>query len=111
MMNIISVAHAADTAQVVQPGVGMPQMLVMGAFAIVFYFLMIRPQAKRAKQHRNLITNLTLGDEVVAGGGILGKITKLDDSFLTLQVGDNTQFKVQRVSVVAVMPKGTLKAS
>jgi len=96
---------------VAQPGMGMPQILVMAAFALVFYFLLIRPQAKRAKQHRNLISNLSLGDEVVAGGGILGKITKLDDSFLTIQVAENMQFKVQRHSVVALMPKGTLKAS
>jgi preprotein translocase subunit YajC len=111
-MNIINVANAAEGAsQIAQPGFGMPQMIMMVAFAVVFYFLLVRPQAKRAKQHRELVTKLNLGDEVVAGGGILGKITKLDDSFLTLQVAENLQMKVQRHSVVALMPKGTLKAS
>ena len=76
---------------------------------VVFYFLLIRPQMKRAKEHKNLVASLSKGDEVVTNGGLLGKITKLGDNFITLEVADGIQVNVQRQSVAASMPKGTIK--
>ena len=77
---------------------------------VVFYFLLIRPQQKRAKEHRQLVENLGKGDEVVTNGGLLGKITKVDDSFVTVEVAEGTQVRIQRGAVAALMPKGTIKA-
>ena len=69
-----------------------------------------RPQAKRAKEQRNLIANLAKGDEVVISGGIVGKITKLADDFITLAITDTVEIKVQRSAVLSILPKGTMKA-
>ena len=71
--------------------------------------MLIRPQMKRAKEHRQLVAGLQKGDEVVTSGGLLGKITGIDDSFVTVKVADNVEIKVQRHAVASVMPKGTLK--
>lgn len=76
---------------------------------VVFYFMLIRPQMKRAKEHRQLVAGLQKGDEVVTNGGLLGKITGIDDSFVTVKVAANVEIKVQRHAVASVMPKGTLK--
>ncbi len=78
---------------------------------IVFYFLLIRPQSKRAKEHRNMVANLAEGDEVVTNGGLLGRIANLDENFVTLEVADGVQLKVQRQAVSSLMPKGTVKGS
>jgi preprotein translocase subunit YajC len=77
----------------------------------VFYFMLIRPQMKRAKEHRNLVAELAKGDEVVTNGGLLGKITDVGDSFITLQLADGVEFKLQRHAVASVMPKGTIKSA
>lgn len=77
---------------------------------VVFYFLLIRPQMKRAKEHKNLVASLSKGDEVVTNGGLLGKITKLGDGFITLEVAEGLEVNVQRGSVAASMPKGTIKS-
>lgn len=80
---------------------------------VVLYFLMIRPQMKRQKEHRNLVENLTKGDEVITGGGLLGKISKIQDSYITVEisaVGDKpVEIVLQRNSVTNVLPKGTIK--
>jgi preprotein translocase subunit YajC len=75
----------------------------------VFYFLLIRPQTKRAKEHKKLVSELKAGDEVVTSGGVLGKIVEAGDQFLTIEVAEGVQLKVQRNTVGAVMPKGTFK--
>lgn len=77
---------------------------------VLLYFLMIRPQMKRAKEHRAMTEALQKGDEVVAGGGILGKITKVSDTYVTLEVAEGTEITVQRAAVVQLLPKGTLKS-
>ena len=74
------------------------------------YFLMIRPQMKRSKEHRAMTEGLQKGDEVVAGGGILGRITKLSDAYVTLEVAQGTEIVVQRGAVIQLLPKGTLKS-
>ena len=80
---------------------------MIGLF-VVFYFLLIRPQQKRQKEHKNMVSGLAKGDEVVTMGGILGKITALDENFITVEIAKGTEIKVQRVSVQAMMPKGTV---
>jgi preprotein translocase subunit YajC len=76
---------------------------------VVFYFLLIRPQSKRAKEHRKLVEALAKGDEVMTQGGIYGKITEVGEEALTVEIADNLQVKVQRAAVASVLPKGTLK--
>jgi len=77
---------------------------------VVFYFLLICPQSKRQKEHRELIDNLSKGDEVTTAGGVLGKITDVKDNFVKIQVADNVVITVQKHTVGAVMPKGTIKS-
>ncbi len=77
----------------------------------VFYFLLIRPQMKRAKEHRALVANLAVGDEVVTSGGMLGRITALGDSFVTIEFAEQMAVKVQRHAVATVVPKGTIKSA
>ncbi|GAB4301459.1 MAG: hypothetical protein Kow0096_22280 [Thiohalomonadaceae bacterium] len=76
---------------------------------VVFYFLLIRPQQKRAKEHRAMVENLAKGDEVVTGGGLVGKVTDLGDNFIEVEVADNVRVKVQRQMLASVLPKGTIK--
>lgn len=78
---------------------------------VVLYFLMIRPQMKRAKEHRELLAKLQKGDEVITSGGVAGRIEDLGESFVTLEVADRVSIKVQRGAVSAVLPKGTLKSA
>ena len=75
----------------------------------VFYFLLIRPQNKRQKEHKELVANLAVGDEVVTAGGVLGTVTVVKDQFVHVQVADGVELKLQRHTVGAVMPKGTVK--
>lgn len=91
-----------------QPNVFM-QMLPLLIMVVVFYFLLIRPQSKRAKEHRALIASLQVGSEVVTSGGILGKITEVSDQFVTVEIADGVRVKVQRHTISQVLPKGTLK--
>jgi preprotein translocase subunit YajC len=78
---------------------------------VVFYFLLIRPQSKRAKEHRKMVAELKAGDEVVTSGGVLGKITEAGEQFLKVEVADGVELRVQRTTVSMVMPKGTFKGA
>ena len=89
----------------------MENLIFIGLLFVVFYFLIIRPQSKKQKQLQKMIASLNKGDEVVTNGGTLGKITKVGDSFLTLEVADGVEIKVQRNAVAQLMPKGTYKSS
>jgi preprotein translocase subunit YajC len=77
---------------------------------VVFYFLLIRPQQKRAKEQRKMISEIAKGDEVIAAG-ILGRVENVGEHFLTVEVADNVQIRVQKGAVTSVLPKGTLKSS
>ena len=101
----------AQSAGGAPPGSGMANIIMLVVFIGIFYFLLIRPQMKRQKEHRKLVDALAKGDEVVTSGGVLGKITDVGDAFVTLEIADNTRIKVQRHAVGAVMPKGTIKSS
>ncbi|HHX82046.1 MAG TPA: preprotein translocase subunit YajC, partial [Pseudomonadaceae bacterium] len=79
-------------------------------FVVIFYFLIWRPHSKRAKEHRALIDSLTVGDEVMTNGGMLGKVSKVDEHYVALQVADDVTLKMQKSSVAAVLPKGTMKS-
>jgi preprotein translocase subunit YajC len=106
---LISSAHA-QAAGAAQPNPLM-QMLPLVLIFVVFYFLLIRPQTKRAKEHRAMVAALAVGDEVVTGGGLLGKVTEVSDQFLTVEISDGVAVKIQRHTVQSVLPKGTLKSA
>ena len=76
----------------------------------VFYFLLIRPQSKRAKELKQMISALAKGDEVVTTGGLLGKVTEVGETFVAMEIADGVQVKVQKNAVAGLMPKGTIKA-
>lgn len=84
-------------------------MLPLVLMFVVLYFVMIRPQMKRQKEHKAMIEAIVKGDEVVTSGGLLGKISKVGESFLTLEVSSGVELQVQRSAVVQVLPKGTIK--
>jgi len=87
----------------------MESMLLIVLMFVVLYFLMIRPQMKRAKEHKAMIEGLQKGDEVVTAGGVLGRISKLNENYVTLEIASNIEIQVQRPSVQLVLPKGTIK--
>lgn len=103
----ISSAYAQDAASTG----GLLSFLPLIVIFAVFYFMLIRPQMKRSKEHRQLVSQLGKGDEVVTNGGLLGRITDVSESFITLEIADNVQIKLQRQSVTNVMPKGTIKSA
>jgi preprotein translocase subunit YajC len=107
-MNLISDAWAQTTGA---PGGQFQFALIMAAFIALFYFMLIRPQSKRAKEHQALISKVAVGDEIVTTGGLLGKIAEVGDTFLTLEVADGVRVKVQKVQIAQLMPKGTLKSA
>lgn len=88
-----------------------PSIIMLLVLFALFYFLLIRPQQKRAKEHREMTEKLTKGDEVMTQGGILGRITNVSDTFITLEIAEGTEVKMQRGAVSAVLPKGTIKAA
>ncbi|MFZ2237398.1 MAG: preprotein translocase subunit YajC [Dokdonella sp.] len=85
----------------------LPLIILFG----IFYFMLIRPQMKRAKEQKAMITALARGDEVVTTGGLLGRIDEMADQFVTLEIADGVRVKVSKQHITAVLPKGTLKAS
>jgi len=97
---------APDLAQ----GAGGFDIFIIVAFALIFYFIVWRPQSKRTKEHRELIGGLSKGDEVISNGGIVGKVTKVDDDFLIFEVAEKVELKLQKGAVSAVLPKGTIKS-
>ena len=98
----------AQAAGGAQPN-ALTSLLPLVLIFVVFYFLLIRPQAKRAKEHKAMVAALAAGDEVVTSGGILGKVAEAGDQFLTVEIAEGVLVKVQRHTVSAVLPKGSLK--
>ncbi|OGA22946.1 MAG: preprotein translocase subunit YajC [Betaproteobacteria bacterium RIFCSPLOWO2_02_FULL_67_26] len=90
-------------------GGGIESLVLIVLMFAVLYFLMIRPQMKRAKEHKGMIDALQKGDEVVAAGGMLGRISRLNENYVTLEVSDKVEVQIQRPSVQLVLPKGTIK--
>ncbi len=83
----------------------LPLLLMFG----IFYFLLIRPQQKKAKEHKNMVGTLSKGDEIITNGGLFAKIIAVDDNFLTCKISDNVEVKIQRHAITSVLPKGTIK--
>lgn len=106
---LISKAYAADAPQ---QGGGFEMLIMLAVFGLVFYFMIYRPQAKRVKEHKGLMSALSKGDEVLTQGGIVGKITKVSDEkdFLVVSVAEGTELTVQKGAITAVLPKGTMKS-
>lgn len=91
-------------------GTDMLGLLPIVLMFVVLYFLMIRPQMKRAKEHKAMIEALQKGDEIVTAGGVVGRVVKINENYVSLQVAENVEIMVQRPSVQVVLPKGTIKA-
>jgi preprotein translocase subunit YajC len=107
MNGLIPEAHAQAGAAA--PGGQLAPLLMMVLFIVIFYFLLIRPQQKKAKEHQAMLTALSVGDEVVTAGGILGKVAAIGEGVVTLEVAQGVQIKVQKFQVSSLVPKGTLK--
>ena len=99
-------APAADAGLMGSLSTFLPLILMF----VVMYFLMIRPQQKRAKEQKSMMEALARGDEIITAGGILGKVSKVTDSYVTLEVATGTDIVVQKNSITTLLPKGTLKA-
>lgn len=106
----VSTAYGASSAPAPTSGGSPFGLFIMIAIAIGAFFLMMRPQMKRAKEHRALVSSLAAGDEVVTAGGILAKVAKLHDNFVVLTVGKDTEIVLQRNSISQVVPKGTIES-
>jgi preprotein translocase subunit YajC len=107
---MISLAHAQTASASADPTGGLMQMLPMILMFVVLWFFMIRPQMKKAKEHKALLGGLAKGDEVVTQGGIVGKVTKVGDSYVSVEIATGTEVVVQKPSIGLVLPKGTLKS-
>lgn len=99
----------AEAAPAAQGGDPITALLFPLGLIFLFYFFLIRPQSKRAKEHRSMVEALSKGDEVVTQGGILGKITHVGENFVSVEIADNITIKIQKASIGALMPKGTIK--
>jgi len=110
-MNLFeTAAYAADAAPNAQPGGEYATLIMMVGFVVIFYFMLWRPQSKRRKEQQALISGLAKGDEVVTAGGIVGRIAKVEDDFVKLQISNNVELRVQKSAIGATLPKGTLKS-
>ena len=99
-------AQAASGGQ----GGGLSTMLMFVAMGLIMYFLIFRPQQKKQKEHRSMVDALQKGDEVIAAGGLVGKITEVGDAYITMEVAPGTEIRAQKFSVQTLLPKGTLKS-
>lgn len=102
-------AQAADAAQ--DPTGGLLQLLPMILMFVVIWFLMIRPQMKRAKEHKAMVEALAKGDEVITQGGMAGRISDVGEQFVHVEIADQVEIIVQKQAVATVLPKGTLKSA
>ncbi len=105
----ISNAYAQAAPAAASPESGLLGMLPLVLMFVVLYFVMIRPQMKRQKEHKAMIEAIAKGDEVVTAGGIVGKVARLGDSFIHVEVASGVELQLQRSAVTQVLPKGSLK--
>jgi preprotein translocase subunit YajC len=113
-MSLLDFLISPAAAQAAAPGAApspVPSIVMMVALFGIMYFLMIRPQTKRAKEHRELLSKLAKGDEVITNGGIAGRVEDLGENFITVEIADGVRVKLQRSAIAAVLPKGTLKSA
>lgn len=105
---LISYAHAVDGAAT-DPTGGLMQFLPLIVIFALFYFMMIRPQMKRAKEQKNMLESLQKGDEVITAGGELGKVVKVSEGYVGLEVAEGVVINVQKAAITTLLPKGTIK--
>ena len=106
---LISDAHAQAAAGA--PADAFSPLIMMVVFFAIFYFIAIRPQMKRAKEHRSMLDAIAKGDEIVTSGGVRGRVTDMSDAFITVEISDKLEIKVQKHAISAVLPKGTIKSA
>ncbi|SNT14358.1 protein translocase subunit yajC [Noviherbaspirillum humi] len=104
------ISNAYAQAAAAGPESSLMSFLPIVLMFVVLYFLMIRPQMKRQKEQKSMMEALAKGDEVVTAGGILGRVTKVSDAYVTLEIANGTEIVVQKVAVSTLLPKGTIKA-
>ena len=109
---LINSANAQATGATGAGGASMLQTLLLPALLlVVFYFLLIRPQSKRAKEQSEMLAKVAVGDEIATTGGILGKVTEVSEQFLSVEIADGVNIKLQKFQVAQVLPKGTVKSA
>jgi preprotein translocase subunit YajC len=108
-LSFIPTALAANAPQATSATESINLIIMLIAFVAIFYFLILRPQNKRAREHRELIGKLAKDDEVITAGGILGRITKITDDFVVLCIAEGVEIKIQKSAIANSIPKGTLK--
>jgi preprotein translocase subunit YajC len=104
---LISPAFAQQAAP---QGNALMQFLPLVLLLVLFYFMLIRPQMKRSREHKDMLTKLAKGDEVITGGGLTGVVRDIGENFVTVEIADNVPVKMQKSAIVSVLPKGTLKS-
>ncbi|HET6631259.1 MAG TPA: preprotein translocase subunit YajC [Rhodanobacteraceae bacterium] len=110
---LIPVAHAADAAAPAggAAGFGTMNIIFIVLMIAIFYFMLIRPQSKRAKEHKQMLAQLAKGDEVITNGGVAGRVDEIGEAFISVEIANNVKVKLQKHAISQVLPKGTLKAS
>jgi len=108
---LVSPANAQAAGAAPAGGSGIPMLVMMGVVIAVMYFVTVRPQMKRQKEHRAMLDKLANGDEVITGGGLAGYVREIGDSFVVVEIADNVRVRVQRGAIGNVLPKGTLKSA
>lgn len=109
MSFFIAQAHA-QAQPAAAPGFDIMQIVIMGGLFAIMYFMLIRPQRKKQKEHQQLIEAISKGDEIVLTSGMLGKVTEVGEVYISVDVGNNVTLKFQKMAVHAVLPKGTIKS-
>ena len=109
-MDLFIAQAVAQEAGAAPQGAGFINLILLGGLFVFMYFLIIRPQQKRQKEHKTLVESLSKGDEVVLNSGMLGKLVEVDENYLTVKAADNVELKFQKSAVHAVLPKGTIKS-
>lgn len=105
------ISEAAASAGAPAQGSPYTMVIMLVVFALIFYFMILRPQQKRAKEHRKLMKSIAKGDEVLTTGGLIGRVTKVSETgYVVLELSENTEVTIKRDFVAAVLPKGTMKA-
>ena len=105
---LIPAAHAADAAP--EGPDPLINVFIIVAFVVIFYLIVWRPQSKRQKEHRELIGSIAKGDEIMTNGGLVGKVTKVEDQFLVFEAAEGVELKLQKSAVAQALPKGTIKS-
>lgn len=111
ILNILIPTASAQAAGAPSGEMGLLNLLFPIILIGAFYFLLIRPQTKRAKEHKQMVETLKKGDEVVSGGGVLGRITEIGENFVQLEIAENVQIRIQKQAISTLMPKGTYKGN